>query len=407
MRHLSSPSRQPGDALGVKSLRAIERRRQRPTGVASRPGLLGRSGGGWALGLALILGLVAAVALPAAAQQPNPNGPIIIPKKAPTAPQPPPPPPPKASKTNPEYSFKVNVPEVALPVTVETDGGAFIPHLRKNNFRVLENGVPQQIDKVTYTSDAPMTVVLLVEFRSQWWPFIYRILEASYVFAQQLQKQDWMALVTYALRPHIVVDFTHNRQALYAGLNQQQIPGFSEADLYDSLAFVIRRMNGIKGRKVIVLVTDGRNTFSHLNFDQVTKIVADAHNISIFPVSIAWPLRQYLQENGMMGSMQDMNYIVGDNQLRYWAKLTGGRFYEPRFEGAYPDVFQDISATVRNEYVLYYRSTDRKLDGSFRKIKVSVVAPNGKPLKVVNQKGKVLKYKVIAKNGYYAPHAVQ
>lgn len=405
MRHLSSLLRQSGDVPGAVLSRATDQRR--PPAAAPWSGRLRRAGGGRVMMALLALGLVAAVALPAAAQQPNPNGPIIIPKKAPTAPQPPPPPPPKTKATNPEYNFKVNVPEVALPVTVETNGGAFIGHLHKNNFRVLENGVPQQIDKVTYTSDAPITVVMLVEFRSQWWPFIYRILEASYSFAQQLQKQDWMALVTYDLRPHIVVDFTHNREALYSGLNQQQIPGFSEADLYDSLAFVIHRMNGIKGRKVIVLITDGLNTFSHLNFDQVTKIVADAHNVSIFPVSIAWPLRQYLQENGMMGTMQDMNYIVGDNQLRYWAKLTGGRFYEPRFEGAFPDVFQDISAAVRNEYVVYYRSTDRKLDGSFRKVKVSVVAPNGKPLKVVNEKGKVLKYKVIAKNGYYAPHAVQ
>ncbi|MGH9533669.1 MAG: VWA domain-containing protein [Terriglobales bacterium] len=368
-----------------------------------------RFGARWALGAgALVLvALMVASAAPAWAQLPNTQGPMIIPKTAPPTPQPPPPPPPKAQPANPEYSFKVNVPEVALPVSVETNGGDFIGHLHKDNFRVLENGVPQQVDKVTYTTDAPMTVVLLVEFRSQWWPFIYRILEASSVFARQLQKQDWMALVTYDLQPHIVVDFTHNPQEIYAGLNEQQIPGFSEADLYDALAFVIDRMNSLRGRKVIVLITDGLNTFSHLNFDQIKKIVADAHNVSIFPVSIAWPLRVWLQENGMMSDMQDMNFIEGNNQLRYFAKLTGGRFYEPRFEGAFPDVFQDIGSAVRNEYVLYYRSTDRKLDGTFRKVQVAVVAPNGKPLKVVNQKGKPVKYKVVAKNGYYAPHAVQ
>lgn len=374
------------------------------SGLMGPGGLHMRSFPRW-LGGVLALGMVLALAGAAWGQQPNPTGPIIIPKKAPTAPQPPPLPPPKPK--NPEFSFKVTVPEVELPVTVETKNGDFIGHLHKNNFRVLENGVPQQIDNVTYTSDAPMTVVLLVEFRSQWWPFIYHILEASYIFARQLQKQDWVALVTYDLRPHIVVDFTHNKQAIYQGLNEQQIPGFSEADMYDALAFCINRMNGIPGRKVIVLITDGRNTFSHLNFDQIKKIVADAHNVAIFPVSIAWPLREWLQENGMLGPMQDMNYVVGDNQLRYFAKLTGGRFYEPRFEGGYPSVFQDIAEAVRNEYVISYRSTDQKLDGTFRKVQVSVVAPNGQPLKVVNQKGKPVKYQVVAKNGYYAPHAVQ
>ncbi len=338
----------------------------------------------------------------------NGQGPIIIPRKTP--------PPPHAGTLgpaqptkapSPEYTYHVNVPEVRIPVTVETNDGNFIGNLRRRNFQLWENGKPQKILGLNYTNQAPMTAVLLVEYRNTWWPFLYHILEASYTFTGQLEPKDWVALVTYDIKPHIVVDFTHNKQAIYAGLNSLYFPGFSEGDLYDSLAWTIDRLQGVKGHKIIVLVTTGLNTFSHINFGQIRKKVESARNITIYPVSIGWSIRQWLQENGYMGNMQDMDFIVGNSQLRYFAKWTGGRFYEPRFEGAYPDVFQSIAASVRNQYILSYRPTDTKLDGKFRKIKVKVIGNNGHKLRIVNRKGKKVKYKVIAQSGYRARLAVQ
>lgn len=343
---------------------------------------------------------------PAAAGGPTGSqGPIIIPKKSTPAPQPPPAAPPKPS--NPEYTFSLNVPEVQVPVVVQTKNGDFIPHLKANYFRIYEDGVPQTIDKVSYNSDAPMTVVMLVEFRNQWWAFTYQILEASYVFTQQLQPQDWVALVTYDLKPTIVVDFTHDKRAVYAGLQQLQFPGFSEANLYDSLADTIDRVEGVKGHKIIVLITDGLDTFSHMTFDQIRKKIAATQDITIYPVSMGWALREWMQTHGYMGSIGEMTYLQADNQLQYFAKITGGQFYQPRFEGGFNDVFQDIAERVRNQYIINYRSTNKKLDGTFRKLKVEVVGPDGQPLKVTNQKNKPVKYEVLAKNGYYAPHAVE
>lgn len=333
------------------------------------------------------------------------QGPIIIPKKKPAAPQPPPPPPPQPK--SPEFNFSVNVPEVDVPVIVETKHGDFVPHLKADNFRVFEDGVAQKIDKVSYNSDAPMTVVMLVEFRNQWWAFTYQILEASYYFTQQLQPQDWVALVTYDIKPTIVVDFTHDKRAVYAGLQSLQFPGFSEANLFDSLGDTIDRLQGIKGHKIIVLITDGVDTFSHMTFDQIRKKVAAAQDITIYPVSIGWALREYLQTHGYMGSIGEMTFLQADNELQYFAKVTGGQFYQPRFEGGFNDVFRDIADRVRNQYIIAYRSSNPKLDGTFRKLKVEVVAPSGQPLKVVDQKGKQVKFQVVAKNGYYAPHAVE
>ncbi len=365
---------------------------------------------------ALTCGLDAQTPDQSGGQQPAPSaggpqggtGPIIIPKKKSpeTAPTPPPPPPP-AVATKPEYSFKVNVPEVQIPVTVETKDGDFIGHLQKGNFRIWEDGVPQAVDTVRTTNDAPMTVVILVEFRNTWWPFLYQILEAGYSFTGTLQPKDWVALVTYDMRPHIVVDFTHDKRAIFAGLQTLQFPGFSEANLFDALADTIDRLQGVKGHKMIVLITTGLDTFSRLTFGQIRKKVENTEDISIYSVSIGWALREWMQANGMMGSIAELDFLQADNELRYFSKVTGGRFYQPRFEGAFNDVFQDIAATVRNQYILAYHPTNRNMDGSYRKVKVDIVGPNGEPLKVVNQKGKNVKYVVQYKPGYESRHVVE
>jgi hypothetical protein len=108
-----------------------------------------------------------------------------------------------------------------------------------------------------------------------------------------------------------------------------------------------------------------------------------------------------------MGSI-NMDYLQADNQMNTFAKLTGGRAYFPRFEAEFPEDFQDMAQSIRNQYVLAYRPTNPNLDGTYRKLKVEVVDPQtGAPLKLVDQKGKNLKYTIVAREGYTAKHQVE
>lgn len=357
----------------------------------------------------VVLLLLAAFSATLAAQGTQQRGPVIIPKKPQTATpaQPAPPLPQEPQQQKPQFNFSVTVPDVEIPVTVQTKNGMFVPGLGAKQFRVYEDGVEQKINSVSVTNDAPMTVVLLIEFRNTWYQFLYNILEASYTFTGTLQPQDWVALVTYDLKPTIVVDFTHNKQAIYGGLNSLHFANFSEADLFDSLSDTIDRVDGIKGHKTIVLISTGFNTFSHMTWDQLRKKVQATQGVTIYTISMAWSLEQWLTGNGYGERMTEMNILQGNNELRNIAETTGGRFYEPRFEGAYQDVFQDIAGSVRSQYTLSYTPTDRKLDGTTRKVKVELVAPNGQLLKMVDQKGKVVKYAINYRESYTARHVVE
>ena len=355
--------------------------------------------------------------VPAEAGGPTDNvGPYAIPKKKAEDPPPPTPPPaPKKAEDLPDYSLKVNVPLVNVDVMVTTKNGQFIPGLKQENFRVAEDGVPQSLKHFS-VSQAPITAVLLVEFASTNYVFMIQALQASYAFANTLKKDDWVAVAYYDMQPHIIVDFTQDKKAVYGAINEMRIPGFSETNLFDALYDTLDRLDRVEGKKYVILVTTGIDSFSKLTYDKILKKVKDTKDVTIFPISVGFIMREYcethpsyycrMMSHGMGIEVQNIDYLQADNEMRTFAAMTGGRAYFPRFEGELPELFGDISSDIRNQYTLSYSPSNTKLDGTYRKLKVQVVAPDGGPLKVRDQKGKDLKIEVVAREGYTAKHTV-
>ncbi len=344
-------------------------------------------------------------------------GPIALPKKKEEAP-PPPPPKPKTPAGMPSYSITKDVPVVTVPVLVTTKDGQFIPGLKAGNFKVMEDGVPQKVASFSQ-AEAPITAVLLIEFANNnySYQFMYDSLQAGYTFANTLKKDDWVAVVEFDMKPTILVDFTQNKSAIYGALNQLRVPGFSETNVFDALYDTIDRIDRIDGRKYIILISSGCDSFSKITYDKILKKVKDTPNVGIFTISTGEALRLWLDSQGygdrpglmpcaQMGYSR-MDFLQADNQMATFARMTGGRWYKPRFEGEFPGIMRDIAASIRNEYMISYHPTNPKLDGSYRKLKVELVGPDGQPLKVKNEKGKDVKYMVIAREGYTARHEVE
>jgi len=344
-------------------------------------------------------------------------GPYAIPKKSPDEAPPPAPPPISAPKVEgmPDYSIKVNVPLVNVDVMVSLkSNGQFVPGLKKDNFRVFEDGNPQQITDFSVTK-APVTAVLLVEFGATNYVFMIDALRASYSFVNSLKKDDWVAVSYFDMLTHILIDFTQDKQALFGALNELRIPGFSEANVFDALYDTLDRLDRVEGKKYVILVSAGVDTFSKITLDKMMKKVKDTKDVTIFPISVGFAYRNWCESRlsnrcpgayGMGKSVDRMDFLQADNQMRTFASMTGGRAYFPRFEAEFPEIFADISSDIRNQYTLAYHPTNSKLDGTYRKLKVQVVAPDGGPLKVKDQKGKEQKIEVVARDGYTAKHTV-
>ena len=307
-------------------------------------------------------------------------------------------------------TFKSEVEMVSVDVAVLDSKGHFIPGIPRGNFRVVEDNVPQQVSTFSM-GEAPMTVALVVEFSNLFQSYYSstwdQTLTASYGFVQTLKPEDYVAIVAYDMRSTILSDFSTDRTKTMEALQRLRIPGFSEANLFDALTDTADRMSGIEGRKAIVLLSSGIDTFSKITYDKTRKSLQQA-GVPIYAIGLMQALREYYDAAGAMSAIARMDFLQADNALRTFTRETGGMAFFPRFYGEFPSIFQAIQQSLRNQYVIGYSSSNKAHDGAFRKIKVELVNPaTNEPLRVVDDKGKPIKYQIIAKAGYTASREVE
>ncbi len=305
-------------------------------------------------------------------------------------------------------TFRTDAMTVTVDVAVLDNKNHFIPKIPKGNFRILEDNVPQQITGYSI-GEAPMTIAMVIEFSNRYQKFYsepwFQTLNAAYGFLQTLKPEDYVAVVAYDIRPEILSDFSTNRQDAYEAMQRLRIAAFSESNLYDALTDTANRMQDIEGRKAILLLSSGVDTFSKLTFDKTRKILQD-DGVPIYAIGLMQAIREIMDP--YMGSIQRMDFLQADNQMRTFAKETGGMAFFPRFYGEMPGIFGSIQEAMRNQYVLSYSPSNQERDGKFRKIKVDLVNPEtNEPLRVVDEKGKPIKYQIVAKAGYTAPRKVE
>jgi VWFA-related protein len=302
-------------------------------------------------------------------------------------------------------TFKTDVDTVSVDVAIMDKSGRFIPDIPKASFRVLEDNVPQQVTGFTAHGEAPMTVAVVVEFSNLFQSFYsrtwFQTLQLVWGFASTLKPEDYVAIIAYDIKPEILSDFTTNRMETQEALHRMTIPAWHEANLFDAIADTEDRMSGIEGRKAILLISSGVDTFSKLTFDKTRKILQES-GVPIYAIGLMQALRI------MMGPRGDnIGFLQADNQMRTFASETGGQAFFPRFEGEYGSIFQQIHESLRNQYVLTYSPSNKTHDGTYRKIKVQLVDHDGNPIAMKDEKGKPVKYSIIAKQGYKAPRAVE
>jgi VWFA-related protein len=304
--------------------------------------------------------------------------------------------------------FKSDVDVVTVDVAVVDNKGHFIPGIPQGNFRILEDNVPQQIRKVDM-GEAPMTIAMVIEFSNRFqrlysWAW-FQTLQLSWGFVESLKPEDYAAIVAYDMRPEILCDFTTDKMKIREGLDRLKIAAFSESNMFDAITDTADRMSAIEGRKAILLIASGIDTFSKLTYDQTRKKLQEA-GVPVYSIGLM-QLQREMADAYMSGPAR-MEFLQADNELRTFARETGGAAYFPKFEGEYGQVFQALHQSLRNQYVITYQPSNTKHDGAFRKLKVELVNPaTNEPLPVKDEKGKPVKYQIIAKAGYKAPREVE
>src|SRR3954471_5690324 len=215
----------------------------------------------------------------------------------------------KQSPSGDVAQFKSDVDIVTVDAAVVDNRGNFIPGIPRGNFRLLEDNVPQQIKNVEMGA-APMTIALVIEFSNlfqKYWSSIwYQTLQLAWGFAESLKPEDYCAVVAYDIRPEILTDFTTDKMKVREGLDRLKIAAFSEANMFDAVTDTADRMSGIEGRKAILLITSGIDTFSKITYDQTRKKLQES-GVPIYSIGLMQMQRD--MADASMGPIARMDFL--------------------------------------------------------------------------------------------------
>ena len=287
-------------------------------------------------------------------------------------------------------------------VVTDTDGN-FLSGLKKENFRILEDGKPQIITDFSPAGEAPITIVILLEFRANMFTGNYSAMVARYwapEFLNNVKKNDWIALMDFDLKTRVDVDFTHDPFEIQRELEHMVVPLFSESCVFDALLETLDRLQDVHGKKAILLIASGRDTFSKHTLDQTLKQVRQS-DVSIYGLCIT----QNVLNATRPGGEGDINSSQAFNQMRAFSDLTGGQAWNPNMTGEVPEIMRTIAMSLRNQYSLGYNPAPSSLDGKYHKIKVELVNADGSPYAFTDAKGKKKKLVVYARQGFTAKSA--
>jgi len=253
---------------------------------------------------------------------------------------------PQQDQQQPGYSISVTVPIVNVDVVVTDNDGNYLNGLKKENFRITEDGKPQTISNFA-TGEAPITVVVLVEYsRFAYGWYLYNARNWADVFLHQLKPNDWVALASFAMRPNVEVDFTHNVRDIEQGLVTMSMPTFTESCIFDALIDTMDRLRDVKGKKAILVLASGVDTFSRATLNDTLQKMKET-DVSIFGVGVAEQAQ--IMSEAQTGAGSNLTYLQAQNQLRTFAQMTGGRAWFPRFDGEIPSIMSDVAGSRSEE----------------------------------------------------------
>jgi VWFA-related protein len=294
-----------------------------------------------------------------------------------------------------EISFDHQTRTVTVKLSVQDVNGYFIPNLHRDNFVVYEDGI-QQNNVTVEVEHAPVTLAVLLEgggryqqlnnFLRNEIPFVTRPL------LDVLGRDDKVAVFSYADTVEALIDFDQPIASIDPVIERLKAPAFSEANLYDALIDVLNRMHGVRGRKAILLISTGLDTFSHATFDDVVR-AAERSETPVYSIGLGDMARTL---TGVTGPLSKIDWTRADRQLETLAKASGGRTYLQHSTIDVPAIYDDVMEHLRVRYVITYVSSNPAVSGAARTVRVALVNPRTKaPLRIVDATGKVMTARVI------------
>lgn len=280
-----------------------------------------------------------------------------------------------------QQRYRAGVELVSLTVTATDPGGKYITDLNQDDFDVFEDGAKQQLTFFS-KSQQPISLALLLDTSASMEERMGIAQEAAVGFARQLHKEDQAEVIDFDSQVRILSPFTNDGPALEKAIRSTTANG--STSLYNAIYISLKDLKKARAasaddihRQAIVLLSDGDDTSSLVEFDEVLDL-AKRSETAIYAIG----LRQ--------GEIGRREFKEAEFVLRQLSQETGGHVYFPSDVRELPKIYQSIWEELSSQYTIAYSSSNPKRDGAWRRIQIRVKRPG-----------------VIArtKTGYYGPTA--
>jgi Ca-activated chloride channel homolog len=276
--------------------------------------------------------------------------------------------------------IRIDTTLVQINVTVTDPLNRFVTGLEKEHFKLFEDKLEQKILDFS-SEDAPLSIGLVFDTSGSMGPKLQKSRQAAVQFFKTANPEDEFFLIEFNDRPELVVPFTADTADIQNRLEFAQSKG--KTALLDGVYMAMNQMKKARNpRKAILIISDGGDNNSRYTESEIKNTVREA-DVQIYGIGIFEPIgaRSRTPEESS-----------GPGLLNEVAELTGGRSYNVENLNELADIAAKIGIELRNQYVLYYSSTNQTRDGKYRHVNVKLVQPRGLP-----------PLKAFFRLGYYAP----
>jgi VWFA-related protein len=276
--------------------------------------------------------------------------------------------------------IRVDTTLVQINVTVTDPLNRFVTGLEKEHFKLFEDKVEQKILDFS-SEDAPLSIGLVFDTSGSMGPKLQKSRQAAVQFFKTANAEDEFFLIEFNDHPELVVPFTADTGEIQNRLEFAQSKG--KTALLDGVYMAMNQMKKARNpRKAILIISDGGDNNSRYTESEIKNAVREA-DVQIYGIGIFEPI-------GSRGRTPEEQ--GGPGLLSEVAELTGGRSYNVENLNELADIAAKIGIELRNQYVLYYSSTNQARDGKYRHVNVKLAQPRGLP-----------PLKAFFRLGYYAP----
>lgn len=298
---------------------------------------------------------------------------------------------PYAAILNPDETIKVETELVNVNVRVLDRNGRPVNNLPQKEFKVFEDGVPQQIDFFE-KADVPTNYGIVVDNSGSMRQLLDKVVEAGKVLINTNKPADESMIIRFVGRDKIEIEqpFTSNKVDLIDALDNLYIEGGQTA-IIDAVYLAVENIDeyeknqkdGAPKRRALILVSDGEDRNSYYNEKQLFELLRESE-VQIYAIGF---IDELSKEGGFISkSPRDK----AKSFLERIATESGGKAYFPSNAAALPDLAREISNELRTQYSIGYIPSNDKKDGTYRNIKVQVNdGPNNEKRIAVTRAGRV------------------